>query len=154
MSKGSLLHSSFCLVTFTTPRTDHLYDLFALDYLDLSGKLDPDLYDLYDLCDVAHVPGWKPYNLHDPAHAFMRWICTTDVSHCLITVGYDRNDLDPGISYLCPTCGYPSQAPREGYNFSIGQLKIDCKKWRLQQQRPLHYNGWDMTHCNEWEVVY
>ena len=35
--------------------------------LDLPGRADifPICYDLYDLYDLAHVAGWKPYNLHD-----------------------------------------------------------------------------------------
>ena len=35
--------------------------------LDLPGREDlsiPDLYDLYDLYDPAHVAGWEQHNLH------------------------------------------------------------------------------------------
>ena len=38
--------------------------------LDLLGRADryiPDLYDLYDLYDLAHVAGWELYNLLDLA---------------------------------------------------------------------------------------
>ena len=51
---------SFCFRLFTT-RTDGPYDLFPFRDVDLPGKADlfPILYDL------AHVSGWKPYDLHD-----------------------------------------------------------------------------------------
>ena len=45
-----------------TPRTDHL---FSLDDLDLPGRGDRYIPDLYDL---AHVAEWEPYNLHDVGH--------------------------------------------------------------------------------------
>ena len=52
-----------------THRTDHRFPL-PVHGLDLSGRADryvPDLYDLYDLYDLAHV-GWEPYNLHGLGH--------------------------------------------------------------------------------------
>ena len=45
-----------------TPRTDHL---FTLDVLNISLQIDPDLYDLCDLYDLAHVVAWEQYNLLD-----------------------------------------------------------------------------------------
>ena len=45
-----------------TPRTDHL---FTLDVLNISLQIDPDLYDLCDLYDLAHVAWRNLYNLHD-----------------------------------------------------------------------------------------
>ena len=45
----------------------------------------PDLYDLCDLYDLAHVAGWEPYilhDLHDLAQYFLGWMCTTVYRSC------------------------------------------------------------------------
>ena len=44
---------------------DHLYDMYHLFPPQFmiqifQGRFIPDLCDLYDLCDLAHVAGWEP----------------------------------------------------------------------------------------------
>ena len=36
------------------------------------GRKVPDLCDMYDLYDLAHVAGWRPFSLHDLAH--VAWV--------------------------------------------------------------------------------
>ena len=58
----------------TTQRTDHR---FSLDGLDLPGRADRYIPDLYDL---AHVSPWEPYNLHDLGKVF--WIGSVPYRSC------------------------------------------------------------------------
>ena len=48
-----------------TPLGQTIYRSFPRDDLDLSGKIDHGLCDLYDMYDVAHAAGWEPYILYD-----------------------------------------------------------------------------------------
>ena len=66
-----------------TPLTDHRFPLEFIMYSTSArqGRQIPDLYDLCDLYDLAHV-GWEPYNLHNLRH--VSWVgsvlhrsCTT-----------------------------------------------------------------------------
>ena len=42
--------------------TDHLQIIPTHYDLDVSGQI---YRSTYDLCDIPHVAGWEPYNLHD-----------------------------------------------------------------------------------------
>ena len=87
-----------------TSRTDDLYDLhdlydlFQLHDLDLPGKADR----LSILCDLAHVAGWEPYNLHDLAR--VSWVglvhYTDAAQQALTTAGEELDDIDHGLSDL------------------------------------------------------
>ena len=87
-----------------TPQTDDLcdlhdlYDLFQLHDLDLPGKADR----LSILCDLAHVAGWEPYNLHDLAR--VSWVglvhYTDAAQQALTTAGEELDDIDHELSDL------------------------------------------------------
>ena len=57
--------------------------------LDLPGRTDrsiPDLYDLYDLYDpydLAHVAGWEPFSLHGLGHVSWDGSVLTQILHNL-----------------------------------------------------------------------
>lgn len=74
------------LQTFHT-RTDHrspIYDLGAV----VHGRYIPELYGL------AHVVGWKPHDLHDPAHfPWVGSVSHTDPAHRLLSAGYHPDNL-------------------------------------------------------------
>ena len=83
-----------------TPRTDHL---FTLDVLNISLQIDPDLYDLCDLYDLAHVAWRNLYNLHDLGD--VSWVgsvpyrsCTTNRLGSLDDLDHDVSDLSDGWS--------------------------------------------------------
>ena len=59
---------------------DHSHFMIYLQIL--QGRCIPELYDMDDLCDLAHVAGWEPYNLHDLAHvSCVGSICTVQIMH-------------------------------------------------------------------------
>ena len=58
---GQIIDRSLILTTALEHYSSAVHDL------DLPGRADrwiPDLYDLYDLYDLAHIAGWEAYNLH------------------------------------------------------------------------------------------
>ena len=84
MKKRTCILGAHCF----THRTDHR---FLLDDADLPGKADTSL--ILIMCDLPHVAGWEPYNLHDLSSTwFLGWTCTTytDPAHHLMLerVGY------------------------------------------------------------------
>ena len=84
--------------SYRTDDLHDLYDLFPLRGLDLSGRANRYIPDLYDL---AHVAGREPCNLRDLAPCFLVGpvpyrSCTT--SHN--TAGEELDDLDHDLSDL------------------------------------------------------
>ena len=71
LSLPRLRSLSLSLVTaYKRSRAEYVRDIYQHDFTHQIDQIyqcrySPDLDDLYDLHDLAHVAGWEPFNLHD-----------------------------------------------------------------------------------------
>ena len=83
----------------STPRTGYLQIIDSHMIYCRSFRED----DLYDLCDLAHVAGWEPYNLHDLL--FKHIFSGLDMQLLrggIVNRTYDMYKNLPGVHF--PTC--------------------------------------------------